>query len=168
MDLVVIEFKWGQGTFLALFLLLDMTSYSFVLQRNVKFSLLASHNRAKFGADSKRGSQIIKRLHCVKSFRMKKIQTTKNPVFGHFSHSAIHWPVSKKCRYRNQYSVIQMVKGINMAKLIDLTNSTPGTIFKHKTLFSMKVKGYQKLLRFLPKLDVLTFKDDEIWKYDYL
>ena len=168
MDLVVIEFKWGQGTFLALFLLLDMTSYSFLLQRNVKFSLLASHNRAKFGADSKRGSQIIKRLHCVKSFRIKKIQTTKNSVFGHFSHSAIHWPVSKKCRYRNQYSVIQMVKGINMAKLIDLTNSTPGTIFKHKTLFTMKVKGYQKLLRFLPKLDVLTFKDDEIWKYDYL
>ena len=55
-----------------------------------------------------------------------------------------------------------MVKGINMAKLIDLTNSTPGKIFKHKTLFSMKVKGYQKLLRFLPKLDVLTFKDDGI------
>ena len=55
-----------------------------------------------------------------------------------------------------------MVKGINMAKLIDLTNSTPGTIFKHKTLCIMKVKGYQKSLRFLPKLDVLTFKGDGI------
>ena len=167
MDLVVIEFKWGRGTFLALFLLLDMTSYSFVLQRNVKFSLVTSHNRAKFGADSKRGSQIIKRLHCVKSVRIKKIQTTKNSVFGNFSHSAIHWPVSKKCSYRNQYSLIQMVKGINMAKLLDLTNSIPGTIFKHKTLCSMKFKGYQKSLRFLPKLDVLTFKDNGIWKYDY-
>ena len=72
MDLVVIEFKWGRGTFLALFLLLDMTSYSFVLQKNVKFSLVTSHNRAKFGADSKRGSQIIKRLHCLKSVRIQE------------------------------------------------------------------------------------------------
>ena len=55
-----------------------------------------------------------------------------------------------------------MVNGINMAKLIDLTNSIPGTIFKPKTLCIMKVKVYQKSLRFLPKRDVLTFRDDGI------
>ena len=115
----------------------------------------------------KGGAKLSRDYTVWKVSEYKKIQTTKNSVFGNFSRSAIHWPVSKKCRYRNQYSLIQMVNGINMAKLIDLTNSIPGTIFKPKTLCIMKVKVYQKSLRFLPKRDVLTFKGDGIWKYDY-
>lgn len=124
----------------------DFLHYS----RANKFFLVARHNRANFGADSK-------------LFQIYSFQNTVHYYMTGFNKKPL---ISNSFfHFRKEKPFLKMFKGTNIVTLLNYTALSPRTISYHKELCSMKLKVHHKLPRFRTNSHILCEKLKRLFNF---